>query len=251
MMFSDSVSSHAHSLTILQSLYEYDDFMESIGTMCDMGCGSGLDIEWWATRTTRDEDQRPLDIQCLGVDQHQSWSNAGSYKNVRFYQTDFENFAVQPKKKFDVIWCHDSFQYAVNPMATLRAWRDMMNVDGMLILILPQTTNVYGNELAFDQPSGVFFNWTMVSLIHVLSMCGFDCSGGYFLKDPTSPWLHAVVYKTSNPCFDAKNTTWYHLSEAGVLPQSAVEGIKRHGYLRQRDLVLPWLDRQHRWLGES
>ena len=35
-----------------------------------------------------------------------------------------------------------------------------------------------------------------------------------------------------------------------VLPASAVDSINRYGYLRQRDLVLPWLDRQHRWLGQ-
>jgi hypothetical protein len=57
--FIDGISSHKHSLQTLETFYEFDDFMESIGTLADMGCGSGLDLEWWATRTTRDETPRP------------------------------------------------------------------------------------------------------------------------------------------------------------------------------------------------
>ena len=249
-MFSDAVASHDHSLQTLHLLYEYDDFMASVGTMCDMGCGAGLDVQWWATLTTREDDPQPLNIQCLGVDRYHTWHVEGQHHNLRFYGTDFENFAVPPRKAFDVIWCHDSFQYALNPLATLRSWWNMMNVDGMLIIIVPQTTNVDNNVLAFDQPSGVYFNWTMVGLIHALSVSGFDCAGGYFLQESDSPWLHAAVYRSAREPFDAARVSWYELAAAGVLPASAVDSINRYGYLRQRDLVLPWLDRQHRWLGQ-
>jgi 2-polyprenyl-3-methyl-5-hydroxy-6-metoxy-1,4-benzoquinol methylase len=68
MTFKNSQESHEHSLETLNLLYEYDDFMRSIKTVADIGCGQGLDLEWWATRTTRDDDATPLNIECIGVD---------------------------------------------------------------------------------------------------------------------------------------------------------------------------------------
>jgi len=43
--FADGAASHAHSLETLTALYEYDDFMQSIGIMADMGYGNGYDLE--------------------------------------------------------------------------------------------------------------------------------------------------------------------------------------------------------------
>lgn len=251
MMFTTDQASHAHSLETLNLLYEYDDFMSSVATVCDMGCGSGLDMQWWATRTTRDDTPRPLNIVCQGIDRSQSLRLDRRVENVRFRQDDFENLVTPMRDKFDVIWCHNSFQYVLDPLRTLRAWRDLMNPDGMLVLILPQTTNVTGQGLEFDQPDYVYHNWTMVSVIHALAVSGFDCSGGYFLKSPDSPWLHAVVYRAETPVLDPRATRWYHLVEQGLLPESAVSSINRYGYLRQRDLVLPWLNKSHMWLGQS
>jgi len=219
--------------------------------MCDMGCGAGLDLEWWATRTTRDDDPQPLNITCQGIDRERSLRVTNTYANVKFLQDDFESLAHPPRNRFDVIWCHDSFQYVLDPLRTLRYWRSLMNPNAMLVLILPQTTNVQGEVLAYDQPDYVYHNWTIVSLIHALAVSGFDCHGGYFLKNATDPWLHAVVYRSEQPEFDPRTTRWYHLAEAGLLPESAVQGLRRYGVVRQRDLVLPWLDKNHHWLGQT
>lgn len=250
MIFSDHESSHDHSLQTLQLLYEYDDFMSSVGTVCDMGCGAGLDLEWWATRTTRDDDPQPLNIICQGIDHEHSLRISDSTPNIKFLQDNFESLAHAPRHKFDVMWCHDSFQYALDPLGTLRHWHGLMNPNAMLVLIVPQTTNVEGDTLAFDQPDYVYHNWTMVSLIHALAVSGFDCNSGYFLKEATDPWLHAVVYRSEHPPLDPRVTRWYHLADAGLLPGSAVDSLRRYGQVRQRDLVLPWLDKNHRWLGQ-
>jgi SAM-dependent methyltransferase len=250
VIFSTDQDSHAHSVKTLDLLYEYDDFMGSVGTMCDMGCGSGLDLEWWATRNTRDDNAQPLNITCQGIDTKNNLQIQSKYQNIKFRQGDFEDLSVPTKHKFDVIWCHDAFQYCLNPLATLRQWHGLMNSNAMLILILPQTTNVMASTLAFDQPDYVYYNWTMVSLIHCLAVSGFDCASGYFYKDPSDIWLHAVVYRSEASFFDPKSTRWYHLAEANMLPESAASSANRYGYVRQQDLVLPWLDRSHRWLGE-
>ena len=68
MTFRNDQERHEHSLQTLNTLAEYDDFMESIGTLVDLGCGTGLDLEWWATRTTREDAPQPLNIRCTGVD---------------------------------------------------------------------------------------------------------------------------------------------------------------------------------------
>ena len=124
-MFKNDDESHQHSLETLNQLYNYSDFMESIKTMADIGCGSGKDLEWWATRTTNDEYSTPLNIECQGIDILDKLPVAMSYPNITYQKTDFEGTIYTSKDKFDVLWCHDAFQYAVNPLQTLINWRDI------------------------------------------------------------------------------------------------------------------------------
>jgi len=248
--FVSESASHAHSLNTLEALYEYDDFMLSVGTLADMGCGSGLDLEWWATRTTRDTVAQPLDIKCLGIDKLESMSMAQKYKNIRYQLQDFEKPIFAGNRSFDVIWCHDAFQYVIDPFTTLRQWHSVLSKDGMMVIILPQTTNMDFHDMAYDQWDFCYYNWTMVSLIHVLAVSGFDCREGFFRKERDDPWLHAVVYKSEHEPMDPRTTTWYELAEKNLLPESATQSVNRFGHLRQRDLVLPWLDKSLAWLGQ-
>ena len=235
--------SHAHSLQTLNQLYEYDDFMASIGTLVDMGCGTGLDLEWWVTRTTRDEIPKPLNIKCTGIDLSESLKLAHLYKNIQYRCQDFNDPLPVSKRKFDVVWCHDAFQSVVDPFSTLANWWEVTADGGMLVLILPQTTNMNGNLQAFDQRDGCYWHWTLVNLIHVLAVSGWDCASGFFKKDPNDPWLHAVVYKHTTAPMNPRTTRWYDLVDLGLLPESAAAGIKKHGHLRQQDLILPWVDK--------
>jgi SAM-dependent methyltransferase len=241
--FSSAEQSHAHSLNTLEALYEYDDFMESVGVMGDVGCGRGLDLEWWATRTSRDEQRRPLNIKCIGIDQAPELSIVHKYPNIQYQSQDFETDILKQKRTFDLLWCHDSFQYVINPFQTLSHWWQAMSPDGMLIIIVPQSTNIEYRKQAFDQRDYCYHNWTMVSLIHTLAVSGFDCADGFFQKRPHDPWLHAVVYRSRQAPMDPRTTSWYQLCDLGLIPQSAQNSVQRHGYLRQRDLLLPWLDR--------
>jgi hypothetical protein len=241
--FTNDDESHAHSLQTLETLYQFDDFMGSVRTLVDMGCGRSRDLEWWATRTTRDNPPRPLNIKCLGIDLLTEISGAQRHKNISYHPQDFTEPLLVGKRRFDVIWCHDAFQYVIDPFATLRNWWSVAEKESMLVLILPQTTNLEGRVQAYDQRDGCYWNWTMVSLIHVLAVSGWDCGAGFFKKDPGDPWLHAVVYKSKHAPRDPRTTKWYDLCELGLLPESAVKSIQSHGYLRQRDLVLPWMDR--------
>lgn len=243
-MFRNAEESHAHSLHTLNALYEYDDFMASIDTMVDLGCGSGADLEWWATRTTRDEMPQSLNIDCIGIDTTPKLSMARKYSNITYQSVDFET-DIHPKKDklFDVLWCHDAFQYAINPISTLSRWWHIASDGAMLALVLPQTTNFAKRQHAFTQPSGVYYHHTLVSLIHMLAIAGWDCAGGFFKKQANDPWLHAVVYKSQHHPMNPKITSWYELAEKKLLPESAEQCINRFGELRQQELLLPWLDK--------
>ena len=250
MTFRNAEESHTHSLNTLNMLYEYDDFMASIGTMVDLGCGSGLDLEWWATRTTREDTPQPLNIDCIGVDLQTQLAVAKKYANITYQSTDFET-KIYPKKKtlFDVLWCHDAFQYTLNPIGTLSQWWHIASDGAMLAIIVPQTTNYHSRQQRFTQSTGVYYHHTLVSLIHMLSVAGWDCRSGFFKKESNNPWLSAVVYKSSHKPMDPKTTSWYELAEKNLLPESADACINRYGELRQQELILPWLDKSLMHLG--
>lgn len=63
MSFSSVADSYNHSLETLEQIGRYDDFMLSIKTLADMGCGKGEELKWWATRTDP-ETNEPLKIDC-------------------------------------------------------------------------------------------------------------------------------------------------------------------------------------------
>jgi hypothetical protein len=76
----------------------------------------------------------------------------------------------------------------------------------------------------------------------MLATAGWDCRSGFFRQAPMDPWLYAVVYKSAHKPQDPKTITWHHLSELNLLPVSAERSVFAHNYLRQQDLVVPWLD---------
>lgn len=250
MTFRNNDESHAHSLKTLNMLYEYDDFMMSINTLVDLGCGAGADLEWWATRTTRDDVPQPLNIDCIGVDLAPQLSIAKKYSNITYQSVDFET-TIHPKKdtKFDVLWCHDAFQYAINPIETLSQWWHIASDGAMLAIIVPQTTNLKAKQNIFTQSSGVYYHYTLVNLIHMLAVAGWDCNSGFFKKDPMDLWLHAVVYKSQHSPMNPRTTSWYELAEKKLLPSSAEICVNRFGELRQQELIIPWLDKSLSHLG--
>ena len=251
-MFRNPEEAHNHSLQILNLLYEYDDFMESVGSVVDLGCGNGLDLEWWATRTTRDDNPQPLNIRCVGVDQLDSLPVAKKYSNITYQKNDVESDLWHSKKlKFDVLWCHDSFQYLINPLETLKLWRNTTNEDAMLVLSVPDTVSIQRRQLSFTQPNGCYYHHSVVSLMHMLAVTGWDCASGFFQKRPSDPWINAIVYKSSTEPLDPATTTWYDLAEKNLIPKSAADSVERHGFIRQEDLVLPWLDKSLSWLGKQ
>jgi SAM-dependent methyltransferase len=242
MTFAHPGDSHLHSLETLNQLYEYDDFMYSIRNMIDLGCGNGDDLVWWATRETRDENPEPLNIKCHGVDLSESLLVANDYKTITYQPGNFEDMITAPEGGFDVLWCHDAFQYAVNPIQTLSNWWHIASPGGMLSLTVPVTQKIHHRQLSYVLPGGCYYHHTMVSLMYMLATAGWDCGAGFFKQLPTEPWIHAVVYKSSHPPLDPHKTDWHRLSELNLLPPSAKTSVYAHSALRQQDLIVPWID---------
>ena len=245
--FTSPKQSHEHSLQILDLMYEYDDFMESVGTVVDLGSGNKLlDLEWWTTRTTRDEQPMPLGIKGTAVDLNVP---DRQIKNVTFSKVDIQSFN-RVKRPFDVLWCHDTLQYLESPYQALSSWRGIASKDAMLVISVPQTTNIKFNIQEFNLPPGHLYHYTMISLIYLLAVNGWDCASGFFKKEINDNWLHAIVYKSEIEPL-APGTSWYELSETGLLPETAEKSILNHGFIRQQDLVIPWLDKSNTWMGQQ
>jgi SAM-dependent methyltransferase len=221
--------------------------MESIDSMCDVGCGKeSFDLGWWATREVDDDDVVvPLDIKCTGIDIYDEILT--KHNNITYIQQDFE---TPFDEQFDVLWCHDSFQYALMPLLTLSNWYNMLAEGGMLALLVPSTTNLEYNKLAFYQPNFHYYNYTLDGLIHMLSISGFDCEGGFFQQEPNNKWIKLIVYKSDIEPMDPRTTTWYDLADTGLLPKTGVDSINKYGYMKREDLVLPWLDYSNIWYGQ-
>ena len=238
--FKNIYESHDHSLRILNIIYGYDTFLDSIEVIADMGCGSGLDMKWWAELETRDDEPRKHNYICYAVDKDPTQIVAELPQNVTVVKGNFEEMIIS--RKIDLLWSHDSFQYSLNPMQTLANWNKQMNVNGMLVLTVPTYSNHQYNRYVNRAYDFAYFNHNICTLIYMLAVNGFDCRDAYFYKGLNDPWLHAVVYKSMDP-LDPTTTKLYDLCDKELLHPSAVNSIQKHGYLRQEDLLYPWIDK--------
>ena len=234
-----------HSLKILNQLREYDSFLDSLRTIADMGCGTGEDIHWWATLETRDDPPKPYNYNCFAVDNNPSQlSKVPKLPNIHKLEKDFNGSTIFPVK-IDLMWAHDSLQYSTNPLQTLAVWNHLMNVNGMLIICVPQHSGVEHNKYYSRTHNGCYFHYTPTNLIYMLAVNGFDCRDAYLLKQFNDPWLHMAVYKSDISPMDPATTTWHDLVEKNLLNPTVVESINRHGHLRQEEIVYPWLDKEN------
>ena len=227
---------------VLSYMYGYDDFMDSVGRVVDLGCDvEATNMLWWANATTRDETQTPLGIKCVGV-------NTFEKLNVKHNSISYQNYDIESlnsvKKPFDIVWCYDQLQYLLNPYQALSNWWYIADTDAMLVLAVPQTVNTEYHIQEYNLALSHKYHYTMPQLIYMLAVSGWDCRSGFFKKTPGDSWLYAIVYKSNVEPMDPKETNIYKLAEqTELLPQCAVDGIHKYGKLRQRDLILPWLDK--------
>ena len=234
-----------HSEQILSCLREYDSFLDSLRVIADMGCGTGEDITWWATLETRDDPPVPYNYRCFAVDRDEKkLSYVPDLTNITKLNRDFTTAPIFPIK-IDLMFSHDSLQYSTNPLETLKNWNSQMNVNGMLVLSVPQHSGVEYNRYYSRSHSGCYYHFTPTNLIYMLAVNGFDCRDAYLLKKFNDPWINIAVYKSNVEPMDPATTTWTDLLSTGLLNPTVEQSILTHGYLKQEEIVYPWLDKEN------
>jgi SAM-dependent methyltransferase len=237
-----------HSETILSEIRNYDAFLDSLRNIADMGCGTGEDIHWWATLETRDDPPKPYNFNCFAIDTNESkLSQVPNLPNIHKYNNNFSAYPIFPVT-IDLMWAHDSLQYSHNPLETLKAWNKSMTVNGMLVVSIPQTNGVEYNRYYSRTYEHCFYNYTPTSLIYMLAVNGFDCKDAYLLKRFQDPWIQMAVYKSGIEPMDPATTTWEDLIETDLLHPTVVNSIRKHGHIRQEEIIMPWLDRENYYI---
>ena len=246
-MFKNAEVSHQHTQFIRDLLYQYDSFLDSLEVIADFGCGAGLDVEWWATLETRDDPPEPRNYLCYAVDRNtkQIKQDVANLPNVRVIEADLEDPDRFISRQIDLVWCHDVFQYITNPVYTLRQWNQMMSVNGMLVMSVPQAVHYEHNRLNNNSHNGWYFNHNIVNLMYMLAVNGFDCRDAYFYKDPNDMWLHVAVYKSNIAPMDPQTATWHDLVDANLVNDSVKACIERYGYVKQEAILTTWLDKDY------
>jgi SAM-dependent methyltransferase len=229
----------------LNLLNGYDTFLESLRTICDMGCGTGEDAVWWATLESKDEPPEPYNFNVFAVDRDANkLAQVPDLDNIKKIHKDFTDKRII-SGDIDLLWSHDSLQYSHNPLETLRYWNEQMTVNGMLVINVPQHSGVEYNRYYSRTYNGCYYNFTPTNLLYMLAVNGFDCRDAYLLKKFNDTWIHAAVYKSDIEPMDPKTTTWGQLADKNLLHPSMVNSINIHGHLRQEEIVMPWLDKEN------
>jgi SAM-dependent methyltransferase len=240
-MFTISEESHAHSRETLEEFCNHIEFLQSIKRVCDIGCGKEqLDINYWATLTDQDEENpQPLNIKCTALDIVQPPNL--KVKNVRRIKQDFNlGLTVLNDKSQDIVWCHDSLQFAHSPLDLLFEINRILDPQGMLYLYVPSTINVYYGRFESYCCNNQLFTFTLPQLIYLLAIAGFDVKDAYFRKPKFVDGIDCVVYKNSEPL--DKSTTWGDLVDKDLLSASARDVVLAKNYLSDQGLLTQWLN---------
>lgn len=242
-LFKNAYASHEHSLEILNVIYGYDSFLDNIKVIADMGCGRGLDAEWWATLTTRDDPPEPHDYLVYAVDQNIKDIEPdilAANKNIVPIQGNFEERTIP--RQCDLIWAHDSFQYARDPLKCLATWKSTLNENGMLIMAVPQTTYLLNNRLVVSNHNNQYYSYNILNLMYMLAISGFDCNDAYFYRKENTPWLYAGVYASKHEPLPA-HASWYDLADRQLINASVINSVHTYGHARLEDVVVSWFDK--------
>ena len=109
-----------------------------------------------------------------------------------------------------------------------------------MCLTMPTTVNTFYGEPDYRVYSDAPNSITLVDLIHMLVLSGFNCNEGYFVKQPNTNIINALVYKDSDKLYEYGDQTLYEYTD--LLPESCKTQLNRFGYLTNKSLQLYWID---------
>lgn len=226
----------------LNILNRYQDFIDNIEVVADMGCGQGDDAWWWANLTKEDGTAR--NIQVNAVDIKLQRHALLRHNNIQYIEKDFSYSELEPNSQ-DFLWAYNSLQYSIKPIDTLLHWWEIMKPEAMLLVTVPYNYTVDNHreflKVNSTYHNGCLFNYTLSNLIMMLAVTGFDCRNSHFRFDRAEKTIQAAVYKLTtipNP-----NMDWYEMCEKQLLPLCIEQNIMQKGKFDDIDLVVEWIDR--------
>ena len=173
-----------HNVETLTTLNQFQDFIDNIEVVADMGCGLGTDAIWWTSLVDDYGDQRNIKVNA--IDREIDKLRNKRHTNINYMESDFSNTGLE-SNSHDFVWAYNSLQYSLNPIQTLSHWWDIMKVDAMLLITLPYNFSVNDHrdilKVDAEYQHNCYFNWTMGNLIMSLIITGFDCRNGHFKID--------------------------------------------------------------------
>jgi SAM-dependent methyltransferase len=233
--------SHQHSLETLNTLNKYQDFMDNLKEITDMGCGYGHDALWFADLI--DNQNLPRNIKVNAVDLSIDPQSVQYHQNISYRTVDFTATGLASNSQ-DFVNAHNCLQLSLSPFHTLLHWHDIMRVDAMLLISIPYNYYVDNHreiqKLDTVYKYNSYFNWTMGSLMMTLVATGFDCRHGYFKLDTASGWIQAAVYKL--PDTPKPNMSWYDMCDQKILPLCIEQQILKNGTFKETDIICEWID---------
>ena len=128
-----------HNVETLTTLNQFQDFIDNIEVVADMGCGLGTDAIWWTSLVDDYGDQRNIKVNA--IDREIDKLRNKRHTNINYMESDFSNTGLE-SNSHDFVWAYNSLQYSLNPIQTLSHWWDIMKVDAMLLITLPYNFSV-------------------------------------------------------------------------------------------------------------
>lgn len=152
-------------------------------SVLEVGCDKG---EFCLKISKKAKAVKGVDIVKNNIMQANKNKKKLGIRNVEFYESDIEDFALE-KKSYDMIICIDTLQYFYDPYTVLERFNDSLKKDGILIISVP---NVAFLRIRLKLLSGKLPN---CSLIH--NMKSWD-SGilHYYTKKEFAKLLNATEY---------------------------------------------------------
>jgi SAM-dependent methyltransferase len=245
LLLNNNQTRSLHARKFLEQIYIHPELMESIGTVLDIDCGTGLDSEWWATRPNYDEkNPQPLEIDVTATSRVREISKeVEALERVNYIQTSKKQFWEElPGNKYDVVWCHSVLHKYANFYKALQEINKLQDKDGMLCVTVPKIHNIFYNEPDYRLYPDCHTDINIVNLIYGLSLAGYDCRDAYFMQEKNSNLINAVVYKNSDVIYNVDEITPYDLMEMDRLPASMVQQLNKFGYISNKNLYLSWMD---------
>ena len=233
-------NSRSHCEEFLEVLRQYPTMLESIDNVLDVGCGQGFASHWWANVDNGDEDNPiSLDINVTAIDSNaDAFDDQYAHENINFINADILDHQLD--NAYYVVWAHSVLHQSRDPLEFLHKMNKCTNLGGMLCLTFPTTINNFYGEPDYRVYSEAPNSITIVDLIHMLVLSGFNCDDGYFIKQPNSNIINALVYKDSEDTFKYGEKTLYDYTD--FLPEACKKQLNKFGYLTNKDLLLYWID---------